>query len=157
MKLRNGDYTLYNNFDIQLLALRRDDPIFTHFALRYYCDDIDYTLEGFNKRGGDGFVKIIERHEIKNAFHVTTKALYYGNVFIAETNYSDQTHSILSTYDLEMSKQLNLFTFYDGLGKPYYGRAIKLSAIEKLWEERSPVYDLPMPKGLELYKEIIIE
>lgn len=51
--------------------------------------------------------------------------------------------------------KLNFYELHDGHGKPYYLNEIKISDVEKIWEERSQSsLDLPLPEGLALRKEI---
>lgn len=62
-----------------------------------------------------------------------------------------------TTKNGELGMKLNFYELHDGHGKPYYLNEIKISDVEKIWEERSHCsLDLHLPKGLALRKEIDI-
>jgi hypothetical protein len=42
-----------------------------------------------------------------------------------------------TTKNGELGMKLNFYELHDGHGKPYYLNEIKISEVEKIWEERS--------------------
>ena len=96
--------------------------------------------------------------DIKNAFFVVTKAKYQGEVFEVEPYYGDEIHLHLATKDLELGKKLNFYELHDGEGNSYYLGEVKITEVEKIWEERQKSsLDIPLPESFELYKEIKLE
>lgn len=138
----------------------------------YYGHGLDQELEknhrvlSYSKRygllAGFAFDEVSNRYkkdilinDLTNAFFVTAKANYKGEVFEIQPYLGDEIHLHLATKDLELGKKLNFYELHDGNGKPYYLGEIKISEIEKIWEERQKsIYDVPMPDGIKEYKEI---
>ena len=155
MKIRYGAYVLYKGYEMDLWDNDRDGlPVEERMFGLSYDADSNPKLEGFWKDqydwGGhieNKYRKGVYLKDLDNAFSIQTKALFKGYVFDVYTYYLKEKSIDLNTKDKAIAKELNFETDRAGM--------IKLSKIEKLWEERTPSeYDLPMPKGLEKIKVI---
>ena len=155
MKIRRGPYTLYKGYEMKVTRNRDNYPGEERLFGLSYDANSNPKLEGFWKdqyKHVDGRIektyrKGIYLKDLDNAFIIQTKALYKGYVFDVYNYFSEEKSIALYTKNKAIAKELNFETDRAGM--------IKLSNIEKLWEERTPsTYDLPMPKGLEKIKVI---
>ncbi|WP_106792141.1 hypothetical protein [Aquimarina sp. Aq78] len=155
MIIRHGEYTNYHGHEIRFHEVRHEAPIpFTHFIL-IYENEKECPIDEFEKSIHGGFIKIIKKDVLKNAFGIITKALYRGIVFEAYHYFEDIRSISLKTYDKKIGKELPFVKLIDSKGMEYYSGEIKLSEIEKVWEVRTKSkYDVPMPSDIE--KEKII-
>lgn len=161
MKIRFGTYTLIDEIEMKIFGYRYEVPIPDNektYGVSYSAElgiKEGFKLNKLPYPYSDEFVKEIYIQEITNAFFVTTKAKYKGEIFEVEPYYGDEIHLHLATKDLELGKKLNFYELHDGNGKPYYLGEIKISGVEKIWEERmKSIYDVPMPENIELVKMI---
>ena len=155
MKIRYGNYSIYKKIEMQMIEDHYEYPRIDGqklFTLNYSSDEND-QLEGFFKHNlsGDYFMGFLSS-EIQNAFCVVTKAIYKGHEFKVWAFNSMTRNFTIYEEDCDIGEKYNFIKLSDR-----YILDINLNDIEKLWEERMPTeYDMPMPKGLELYKEIEI-
>ncbi len=157
MKVRFGTYTIIEGIEMLIFGNRNEVPM----SEEEKTFGISYPFELGMKKGfkkspyGNEYYKVVYLREITNAFFVITKANYKGYKFEVEPYFGDEIHLHLATKDLELGKKLGFYEIHDGYGKPYYLGEIKISEVDKIWEERTKsVYDIPLPNGLELIKEI---
>lgn len=160
MKIRFGTYTLVENIEMSVNE--------------YYGHGLDQQLEqkhkilSYEKKLGQLYGFILDKvsnvykkdvliDDLNNAFFVITKAKYKGEIFIVEPYNGDEIHLHLATKDLELGRKLNFYELHDGYGMPYYLGEIKISEVEKIWEERKKSdLALPIPDNIQLIKEIKI-
>ncbi len=161
MKIRYGTYTLLGDIEISVteyyghgLSQEFEE---NHRKLSY-SKELGY-LKGFTfDTTTNRYKKDVLVSELKNAFFVVTKAKYQGEVFEVEPYYGDEIHLHLATKDLELGKKLNFYELHDGEGNSYYLGEVKITEVEKIWEERQKSsLDIPLPESFELYKEIKLE
>lgn len=158
MIIRFGTYTLYRNIEMSISEYYGhglDQDLEKNHRIISYPEECGllsgFTLDTETNR----YKKDILISELKNAFFVSTKALYNAQIFEVHPYYGDDIHLHLATKDLELGKKLGFYELYDGYGKPYYLGEIKIIEVEKIWEERKPSsYNIPMPEGIELIKLI---
>jgi hypothetical protein len=158
MKIRLGTYTLYENIEMSVSEYYGhglDQDIEINHRIISYPKEYG-QLAGFNLDvESNTFKKDLLIKDLKNAFFIITKASYKGEVFEVEPYFGDEIHLHLSTKDLELGKRLNFYELHDGYGKPYYLGEIKISEVEKIWEEcQESIYDVPIPNNIELVKII---
>ncbi|EZH75211.1 hypothetical protein ATO12_00095 [Aquimarina atlantica] len=153
MIIRQGEYTNYNGYEIRFHEVRHEAPIpFTHFILLYE-NEKECPIDEFEKSIHGGFIKIIKKEMLKNAFGIVTKALYRGAVFETYHYFEDIKSVSLKTYDKEIGEKLPFVKLIDSSGIAYYSGEVKLSEIEKIWEIRTKSkYDVPMPSDIEEMK-----
>jgi len=159
MKIRYGTYTLYQNIEMSVSEYYGhglDQDLNINHRLISYPKEFG-QIEGFSlDEELKKYKKDILLKDLKTAFFVITKAIYKGEVFIVEPYYGDEINLHLATKNFEIGKKLNFHELHDGFGKPYYLGEVKISDIEKIWEERKKsIYDVPIPDNLELIKTII--
>ena len=120
-----------------------------------YSKDLG-KMEGFiydpiNKK----YTKDVLLRDINNAFFITTKAYYKGQIFKLEPYYGNDIHYHLTTMNKSLGMKLGFYELHNGHGQPYYLSEVKKVDVYKLWEERTQSsYKLPMPKGIEFIKEL---
>lgn len=158
MKIRFGTYTLYENIEMlisEYYGHGLDQDVEINHRIISYSKEYG-KLEGFNlDLKSNRYRKDLLIKDLKNAFFVTTKADYKGMIFDIEPYYGDEIHLHLSTKELELGRKLCFYELHDSHGKPYYLGEIKISDVEKIWEERmKSIYDVPMPENIELVKMI---
>lgn len=164
MKVRLGTYTIIKGIEMKLSGNRYEVPT-SEFEKTY---SISYPavlgkMDEFRLYKQpypyfDEYMKEVYIKDIKNAFFVVTKAKYQGEVFEVEPYYGDEIHLHLATKDLELGKKLNFYELHDGEGNSYYLGEVKITEVEKIWEERQKSsLDIPLPENFELYKEIQLE
>jgi hypothetical protein len=157
MIVKNGTYTRYKGLDFALSKARQEAPIpFTHFIMVWNSES-PCPLNEFELDKHGNTLKIFNRSEVKNAFHISTKIKYLGSTFSSFYYYENEDSIDLNTYDTAVAKELNFVTLTDSYGKSYYSGMVKLSEVDGIWEERTKSeYDLPMPQGLAQKKVIYI-
>jgi hypothetical protein len=158
MKIRNGNYTIYNENDLKIFESRSETLISDEEKIYSICYESNYDLknEGFEKYPSENmFCKGVYLKELANAYQVKTMGLFNGFIF----QIFNVTYTIDNIVRIGTNKrnEFNSATNTVEENKNWYIYDIKISELEKLWEERTPTeYNLPMPEGLELYKEIEI-
>lgn len=158
MKIRFGTYTLFENIEMSVneyYGHGLDQELEQNHRILSYAEELG-QLHGFIlDKVSSAYKKDVLIDDLKNAFFVITKAQYKGEIFEVEPYYGDETHVHLATKDLELGRRLNFYELHDGYGKPYYLGEIKISDVEKIWEEREKTnFDVPMPENIEMIKMI---
>jgi hypothetical protein len=173
MIIRYGEYTLYNGIEMAIVeyyghGLSQD--IDENHRIISYPLELGY-LDGF-KLDIDNKVyrKDVLLNEINNAYSIVTKAIFNGYTFIVDSGYKENNVILRLDSDSDF-KKLGYIEYFVGDEKKmneielYKTRFFKvhngfiitteIDQISKLWEERSKSkLDLPMPKEIELIKEI---
>lgn len=155
MNIRFGTYTVYRNIEMSITEYYGhglDQEIEQNHRIISYPEELG-MIDGFSFDSiSKNFKRDILIDDLENAFYIITKAIYRGQEFNVWVYHEDR-------------KKLTIYTFNEDLGQKFQfiklsDRSIKevgINEIEKIWEERSPSsYNLPMPDGLELVKEIKI-
>lgn len=167
MKVRNGNYCLFNNVEMYIMPFRYDHPMSEserEYGLFY---STKYKLiEGFKLHihENETYYKGFKLNEIPNSFKVETKAHYQDHVFLVITNPEKKLINILSNSKEIFEKlgyksyQLNLNNSISEniVSSKYYFKVnngfvveVPLSNTDEVWEEYSPSdFDRPMPEGL---------
>jgi len=155
IEFRAGNYTFFNHKTCKLYEQRHESHLAKEEMQFSICYDISqqYGFENFHKHPFEEMLcKNFYAGEILNAFFVQTYGLYEG-IKVKVFEYKPNPNLIYITTEDKIAFEKHSFCDMTG----HYGKDIKITDLEKLWEERSPSeYDLPMPKGLELIKEIDI-
>jgi len=158
--IRYGTYTIYNGIEMPIIEYYGHglDQETTENHRYITCPKECGQMEGFfYDTLSDKYKKDVLIKDLTNAFFVVTKASYKGEVFEVQPYFGDDVHIHLITRSREVGKRYKFYKFQDGVGKPYYLGEVTNLDIEKLWEERTTTkYNLPMPQGVEFYKEIPI-
>jgi len=142
--IRFGTYTQFKGFDFRLVKE------INHYKLIF--DGIDCPLPNFIKYTDNLSYLDIPIIEITNAFFVKTICTYKSYDFDVNIMIND-SHIGIVTDNKEAFEKLNL-EFRD---RSVYQTEINIIDLEKLWEQRMPSsYNLPMPEGLDLIKELEI-
>lgn len=159
--IRTGFYTVFNGLEMAIshyyghgLSQEIDEK---HICISYSNEH--NQLDGFKFDSvSNKYKRDILISDLSNAFFVITKAIYKGEEFEVEPYIGDDIHFHLATKNIALGQKLGFYKLHDGYGNPYYVGEIKKNEIEKLWEERKPsVFNLPMPKGIEIIKELEIK
>lgn len=163
MKIKNGIYTQYRGYELIVHKSRYEDelpipeeekPLLVYYNNLKPCPFDDFIESKHN----NGYYKKVFRNELSNAYQIFTFCIYQGFQFRVIEFEPDTTIVNIETYDEEANDKLSLYKFTDWQNRPIYSNQVKISQLEKLWEERSPSeYNLPMPEGLEQYKELKYE
>lgn len=153
MIIRTGNYTLYNGVKLQLFEERYEGPIPEDEKLYNMCYNATGNLQlvGFELHPFEElYCKRALTKDIDNAFFVQTFGLY-KRIKVKVFNYKPDSGSVYITTEEKIA--LDMYSFLDQGN--FYGKDIKVEELEKIWEERKvSQYGLPLPTGLELYKEI---
>lgn len=145
--MRNGVYIIFEGHHLPLNSIRDNDE---EILIRYegsYC-----PFAGFYKSRHEENVYYLKKKldEIDKAYYVKTFGLYKGykfEVFDRPSEIGDLVR--IGTRDNTAIENLKLS------GDKAWGFLdINKSELEKVWEERSPVYNLPMPEGIKALEEI---
>lgn len=155
MKIRFGTYTLYENIEMSITEYYGhglDREIEQNHRIISYPNEYGmingFTFDELNKL----FMKDILVKELKNAFFITTKGIYQEHEFNVWAYKTETKSFILSTTKSEVGEAHQFVKLSDR-----YIKDVPIAEIEKIWEEIKPsLYDLPMPEGIELIKEIKI-
>lgn len=158
MTIRSGTYTIYKGVEMAI------NQYYGHGLNQEFEDNnrvISYSsehdkLDGFDYDAQTNrFKKNIELKDLQNAFLVITKAIYKGDEFEIEPYNGDDIQLHIATKKLKLGKRNNFYELHDSFGNPYYLGEVKISEVEKLWEERQiSNYAVPIPEGIELVKFI---
>lgn len=149
--MRNGAYTIYQGYDLIINTIRDNDDkvILTYKGEVCPFDNFRKDIDEDNAH-----YLIINIMDLTNAFFVKTFGIYKGYKFqVFDLKGGCEGSVRIGTSDRDA------FNSATGLGddsRHWYIQDIKKSELERIWEERTQVLDLPMPKGLELNKEISI-
>lgn len=142
--MRFGTYTQFKGYDFRLVKE------IDHFKLIF--NGTECPLPNFIKYTDNFYYMDIPISEIVNGFFVRTRCIYKSYEFDANTLIDGKYIGIV-TDNKEAFENLNL-EFRD---RGVYQTEIKIHELEKLWEERTPSnFNLPMPVGIELIKELEI-
>ena len=142
--IRFGTYTRFGGYDFRLLE--KSD------CYRLVFDGAVCPLLNFIKYTDNVFYLDVSKEEIDNAFSIRTYGIYKGYKFDVNKLNGENIIGIV-TDDKNAFEDLKL-EFRD---RGVYQKEIKINELDKLWEERTQsTHDLPLPKGLELIKEIDI-
>lgn len=147
MIIRNYTYTSYNGGVYELSV---DKNSFVLYHRGSPCPDPDFKKV---ENADEVYKKVIaDKREITNAFSVVSYATYKGYKF--QIDKTDGEMIKLSTGDHNAFQILKL----DFVDRGWYETWVKISDIEKAWEERRPAgIDLPYPEGVEVITPIIFE
>jgi hypothetical protein len=161
VKIRLGTFTNIDGIEMFLFGNRSEVPLAEEEKIygvsypAYLGEKEGFKLHELPTPYENEYRKEVYLTEISNAFFVATKAKYKGEIFDVEPYYGDEIHLHITTKNRELGMKLNFYELHDGHGKPYYLNEIKISDVEKIWEERSQSsLDLSLPEGLEFRKEI---
>jgi hypothetical protein len=144
VKIRFGTYTRYKGYDFRLL--NNSD------SYRLVFDGSVCPLPKFKKYSDNVFYLDLSKREVDNAFSVRTRGIYRSYQFDVNNINVENTIGIV-TDNKNAFEDLKLEMRDRGV----YQKEIKIIELDKLWEERSQTtLDLPLPKGLELMKEMDI-
>lgn len=155
MKIRLGTYTLNENIEMTITEYYGhglDQELEKNHRILSYSKEYG-QLDGFTlDEVSDSYKKDILITDLKNAFFVTTKILYKKEeLFVWAFKDNNKTLTVY-TKNETTGKKNNFIQLSDR-----YVQEIKIGEVEKIWEERKPSeYKIPMPKGIELIKEIDI-
>lgn len=153
MIVRTGSYTIYNGIEMQLFEIRSEVPV-AEYEKQYsicYSADLNLNADGFEKHPFEEmYCKLISRSELHNGFFVQTNALYKAFAVKVFEYRPDRSRVYITTDDKTAIFQHSFFDMGDHCGKD-----VGIQELEKLWEERTPSqFNLPLPAGLELRKEV---
>lgn len=145
-----NNYTLYENKICLLFEQRSEIQLTQNEKKISVC--IDSKKEGFEKHPFENlYCKTVYLHELTNAFSSQTFACYKNIKVKVFGNKRDSKVVFITTTDRQSAEYLGLFNMGN-----YFGKDVKISELDKLWEEYSPsTLSLPMPEGLP--KERIVE
>lgn len=155
MKIRFGTYTLYENIEMSITEYYGhglDRELAQNHRIISYPNEYG-MINGFRfDELNNLFIKDIFVKELKNAFFITTKGIYQEHEFNVWAYKTETKSLILSTTDREVGEAHQFVQLSDK-----YIKDVPIAEIEKIWEEIKPsLYDLPIPEGLALRKEIDI-
>jgi hypothetical protein len=154
MVIRMGNYTLYNGLELQLFEGRSEVPVQEGEQQYYICyrADLNLGIIGFEKHPfEDLFCKSTARKELNNAFFVQTYGLYKG----VEVKVFAYKPAPQKAYIATEDKTAFAECLFVDMGS-HLGKDIDIKELERIWEKRTPSqFNLPLPAGLELYKEIV--
>jgi hypothetical protein len=162
MKIKSGTYTNYKGYELKVHKSRYEEelpiPEEEKPLLIYYSETQTCPFDEFIKSKRDNsFYKVVHKKDLSNAFQIFTYCIYKGFKFKVTEFEPDSTIVNIETYDINANNELKLYSFTDWENRPLYSDQVRISELEKLWEERKPTeFNLPMPEGLEEYKEIEI-
>lgn len=147
--MRNGIYTYYQGFHLQVTTIRDDD---NRVMLNYKngtCPFNDFVKSSHD----DGtYYLIIDLTDLTNAYYVKTFGLFKGNVFqVFDVKYTSEQVVRIGTSNRD---KFISSTGLDESHKDWYIYDIQLSELEEIWEERTPTFNLPMPEGLKKKESI---
>ena len=147
--MRNGIYTYYQGFHLQVTTIRDDDKS----VILNYKDGI-CPFNNFEKSNQDDgtYNLIIDLKDLINAYYVKTLGLLKGYVFqVFDVKYTSEQIVRIGTNDRD--KFISVTGLHESQ-KDWYIYDIQLFELDGIWEERTPTFNLPMPEGLK-EKEII--
>lgn len=158
MNIRNGTYTLINNIEMALTEYYGhglDPEIASKHRILSYSGKLG-ELRGFELfPEADEYRMDVLVTDLNNAFKVNTIAKYKGKIFRVDSIVGNGEILHLATSDLKLGKEMGFYELHDIYGKPYYLGEVNIRDIENIWEERTrSEYELPIPAGLELVKEL---
>lgn len=142
--MRNGIYTYYKGYHLEIHTIRDDDEkvILNYKGERSPFKDFDKSRLEKNT-----FCRVIKKSDLKNAYAVTTYGLYRGvKVKVFQVAFAHDMIVRIATSDKNALNQLDM----KEVNKGWYIKDIEKNELEKIWEEGTSIWDLPMPpSGLE--------
>jgi hypothetical protein len=157
MKIRNGDFTIINEFELALYEQRYESFIPEDQVPFYVCysEENNYNLPGYYKHPfAPMYCKDVLFSNLTNAFRVRTHGEYLG-ILVNVFEYSPAPGWV--TIQTENKEFACRNGFVDN-GNNLFTKETELKELTKLWEVRSETsYNLPLPAGIEKYKEFSIK
>src|SRR5687767_5017526 len=133
MIIRNGEYSIYKGYELNLFESRYDVPIAEEekvFGLCYHKDK-ELILDGFKDQIVEGmFCKPVLLKELDNAFSVQSYGLYRG-IKVKVFDKPKFNKVWLTTKGKSSLLSLGFLDMGD-----YFGICKSISELDKLWEER---------------------
>jgi len=154
--MKNGNYCILRDYKFELIKIRSEVP-YSDSECQFILKDEVFKEPPFTDFVWDNtlnsFIKVLPKSDIKEAFSVQVYCLYkkkkmnvLGNIVLTEGTIR------IGTENQELVKELSLIKVSDS----WFLKDILLSEVEKIWEERNEIFDLPFPKGIDRIKEIIL-
>jgi hypothetical protein len=146
--MRNGIYTFYNGFHLEVNTIRDDDRI----ILNYNDENCPFDYFIKSDQSENCYYLIIDLKELKNAYYVKTFGIFNGFSFqIFNVKYTSENIIRIGTNERD---KFVLATGLNEIGKDWYIYDIRISELTKIWEERTAYFGLQMPDGLNDIEEI---
>ncbi|MBL3656924.1 hypothetical protein [Fulvivirga sediminis] len=141
MIFRNGQYTKYKGFHLMIQTIRDDDDKIILIWIGKDCPLKQFYYE----KAEDGFVSIIDKNELTNAYLVKTFGYYKGYKFQIFSR-SGSSEVSIATSELLAYQRLSLIK----IAENWFGEDVMPNELESTWEEYFETLNLPLPDDIQL-------